>query len=531
MNIAEIRQKYPQYNDLSDMELAQGFHKKFYSDMDFNDFSSKIGLQPETKPEEKNYTLGRLATVDSGATFGFGRKLGGLINALGSYPVDRAAELMGVENTPSFKDRYNEIVEPAVQAKEEYQRDKPVEATAVNLASALANPVNKLGAGFIGKGATATAKGLRSVGVGGGVGAVNAIGETENTDDLVGNIGQYSSIGAAIGGAIPLAGAAVKGTGKTLKQVLGKTTGAGDVAVGDAFNAGVKGDTTFLDKMRGNIDADGLEKRVQANFDKIKSNRNQTYNQDITRLKQATADKKLDLQPVINDVKSIMKTESGGADYLLDNDTSRVLAETKDTLNKFYKDKSRHNLEGFDNLKKRLQGINTKEGTNAERVKTNITNSVKNQILKQSPEYKAINDAYAKDTATLNDLKKVFSMNRNANSETVLKKIQSTARNNANTDWTYRKQLLNMLDPTGEIQQEISANALNSWSPRGLLGGGIAGASLFTNPTMLVATSPRAVGNIAYRAGQVANSAPARALSTSSPYVAQLLNQIYNGGN
>jgi len=528
MNIAEIRQKYPQYNDLSDTELAQGFHKKFYSDMDFNDFSQKIGLKAEP---EKDYNLGRVATADSGLTFGFGRKLGGLINALGSYPVDRAAELMGVENTPSFKDRYNEIVEPAVQAKEEYQRDKPVEATAVNLASALANPVNKIGAGFIGKGATATAKGLRSVGVGGGVGAVNAIGETESPEDLAQNIGQYSSIGAAIGGAIPLAGAAVRGTGKTLKQVLGKTTGAGDVAVGDAFNAGVKGNTTFLDKMRGNIDADGLEKRVQANFDKIKSNRNQTYNQDITRLKQATADKKLDLQPVINDVKSIMKTESGGADYLLDNDTSRVLAETKDTLNKFYKDKSRHNLEGFDNLKKRLQGINTKEGTNAERVKTNITNSVKNQILKQSPEYKAINDAYAKDTATLNDLKKVFSMNRNANSETVLKKIQSTARNNANTDWSYRKQLLNMLDPTGEIQQEISANALNSWSPRGLLGGGIAGASLFTNPAMLVATSPRAVGNIAYRAGQVANSAPARALSKSSPYVAQLLNEIYNGGN
>lgn len=44
MNIAEIRQKYPQYNDLSDMELAQGLHKKFYSDMDFGEFSQKIGL-------------------------------------------------------------------------------------------------------------------------------------------------------------------------------------------------------------------------------------------------------------------------------------------------------------------------------------------------------------------------------------------------------------------------------------------------------------------------------------------------------
>lgn len=488
-------------------------------------------LVSQNEPE-KDYTLGRLATVDSGATFGFGRKLGGLINALGSYPVDRAAELMGVENTPSFKDRYNEIVEPAVQAKEEYQRDKPFEATAVNLASALANPVNKLGAGFIGKGATATAKGLRSVGVGGGVGAVNAIGETENADDLAGNIGQYSSIGAAIGGAIPVAGATLKGFGKLGKQVLGKTTGAGDKAVADAFLAGKAGDTSFLKNMRGEINAEGIEKKVENSFNNLKKNRNMSYDQDITRLKQATADKKLDVNPVINDVKAIIKEEGGGADYLVDDDTARVLSKTKDTLNKFYKDKTRHNLEGFDNLKKALQNIKTQEGTNAERVKTNISNSVKNQILKQSPEYKTINDAYAKDTELINDLKKVFSLNRNANSETVLKKIQSTARNNANTDYGYRAQLLNKLDPKGEIQKEISANALNAWTPRGLFGSGAFYGGIFSaNPALLAMSSPRAIGNIAYRTGQAVNSAPARALSTSSPYVAQLLNEIYNGGN
>lgn len=48
MNINEIREKYPQYNDLSDEQLAQGLHQKFYSDLPFADFSSKIGLA--TKP-------------------------------------------------------------------------------------------------------------------------------------------------------------------------------------------------------------------------------------------------------------------------------------------------------------------------------------------------------------------------------------------------------------------------------------------------------------------------------------------------
>ena len=45
-SIKEIRSKYPQYDQLSDEELARALHGKFYSDMDFGDFSSKIGLAP-----------------------------------------------------------------------------------------------------------------------------------------------------------------------------------------------------------------------------------------------------------------------------------------------------------------------------------------------------------------------------------------------------------------------------------------------------------------------------------------------------
>jgi hypothetical protein len=44
MNIQDIRKQYPQYNDLSDQDLAAGFHKKFYSDLPFEDFAGRIGL-------------------------------------------------------------------------------------------------------------------------------------------------------------------------------------------------------------------------------------------------------------------------------------------------------------------------------------------------------------------------------------------------------------------------------------------------------------------------------------------------------
>jgi hypothetical protein len=57
MNIAEIRQKFPQYEDLSDQQLAEGLHKKFYSDLPFSDFASKIGYTPKRFGSGKSLDL------------------------------------------------------------------------------------------------------------------------------------------------------------------------------------------------------------------------------------------------------------------------------------------------------------------------------------------------------------------------------------------------------------------------------------------------------------------------------------------
>ena len=54
MDIKEIRQKYPQYEDLTDQQLADGLHKKYYSDIPKDDFYKRINLAttPEVKKEE-----------------------------------------------------------------------------------------------------------------------------------------------------------------------------------------------------------------------------------------------------------------------------------------------------------------------------------------------------------------------------------------------------------------------------------------------------------------------------------------------
>jgi hypothetical protein len=52
MNIEEVRQKYPQYNDLSDEQLLQGLHKKYYNDMPVEQFMSKFEVDSVQTPVE-----------------------------------------------------------------------------------------------------------------------------------------------------------------------------------------------------------------------------------------------------------------------------------------------------------------------------------------------------------------------------------------------------------------------------------------------------------------------------------------------
>lgn len=50
MNIDDIRKQYPQYKDLSDQELAEGLHAKFYMDIPVGDFMKTVGVTPLGQP-------------------------------------------------------------------------------------------------------------------------------------------------------------------------------------------------------------------------------------------------------------------------------------------------------------------------------------------------------------------------------------------------------------------------------------------------------------------------------------------------
>lgn len=60
INMKQIRQKYPQYNDLSDQQLSDALYQKYYSDMPKQDFYSKIGMSNAAKKQPRESLLSKI---------------------------------------------------------------------------------------------------------------------------------------------------------------------------------------------------------------------------------------------------------------------------------------------------------------------------------------------------------------------------------------------------------------------------------------------------------------------------------------
>lgn len=68
MKLTELRQQYPDYNDMSDQEFADAFHSKFYSDLPKEEFYSKLGVktaQPKSSSLVDEFIEGGKGTLSA----------------------------------------------------------------------------------------------------------------------------------------------------------------------------------------------------------------------------------------------------------------------------------------------------------------------------------------------------------------------------------------------------------------------------------------------------------------------------------
>ena len=234
MNIKEIRQQYPQYNDLSDQQLADSLHNKFYSDLPKEQVYKKLGLPtPAAQPENPPGTMvGRALTkivTDTAAVpvnIGQGLARGGL--QLANRATQLGAEGLQALGVP--------IPQGFMQAVEQnVQRTKATPETPL---------LNRLAAGI-------PELALIGSGVGTATAAARAAGAGAKTAKVLGSIGGGAGTGAITGALQPLEEGQTTAenaqTGAAIGAVLGPT-------ISGLFKLGAGG-VNIARQMFGNMDA------------------------------------------------------------------------------------------------------------------------------------------------------------------------------------------------------------------------------------------------------------------------------------
>ena len=310
---------------------------------------------------------------------------------------------------------------------------------------------------------------------------------------------------------------------------LGASTGAGAEAIREAAKAGMAGGTkaeAFLEQMRGNAPIENVVSTARDAVSELYRNRSDAYMSGMTG---ATSSKTvLDFAPIDAAVAKAEKIGTFNGIPIREN-AADALAKITAKIQEFKAGDPAifRTVEGFDKLKQAISDIQQSQpfGSPARKVADEMYNAVKNEIVKQAPEYAKVMSDYENASALLKDIQGTLSLNKNANVDTSVRKLQSILRNNANTNYGRRVDLARELEATGvpgadTLFPQLAGQMLSSKTPRGIQGGvlpSVAGGAAFlgglTNPATLaavtggvLASSPRLVGEAAYYGGKAAGT-------------------------
>jgi hypothetical protein len=196
-----------------------------------------------------------------------------------------------------------------------------------------------------------------------------------------------------------------------------------------------------------------------------------------------------------------------------------------------------HTPLGLDKLKQSIYdiGSSASPGSPAQKASSTVYNAIKDQINQQAPTYSKVMKDYSDASDQLNELQNGFSLNGKTD-DAALRKLQSIMRNNVNTNYGNRlDSMTNLESQTGaNILPQLAGQAMNSWTPRGLMGAGEMGATIMGGimhpallPGLMAAApfaSPRLVGEGSYGLGRMVGAPMNAAKSLLSP-IGQLAQQ------
>ena len=308
-------------------------------------------------------------------------------------------------------------------------------------------------------------------------------------------------------------------------EAPGMTTGTGGRSVREAFGAGVEGGArgdAFLRHMRGEAPIEEVVRFAKQAVEQMRRQRQAQYQSGMGPVRQdPTVLSFRNIERALRDVRNRGKYKGVVID--------ESAAGTWDEINKVVKEwkmldpAQYHTAEGLDALKRRIGDIQATipyDQRPALSAATAVYNAVKNEIAKQAPAYAKTMSDYEQASELINDIERTLSIpsGKRGNIDTSVRKLQSILRNNVNTNYGRRMELAQELESAGatELLPALAGQMMSSPTPRNLAAqttagtAGVMGYTFGASPAALLAAplfSPRAVGETAYKAGQVAGPA------------------------
>lgn len=305
-------------------------------------------------------------------------------------------------------------------------------------------------------------------------------------------------------------------------NILGFTTGTGSEAISQAFKSGKAGGEkgrVFIENLRQEVPVDLVLQDAKAALSEMKANKSADY---VANKQGWAADTtRLDFAPIEQSFKSLEDSLKEGKKWKIGAPEQAKVKEVQQVINEWKRTPSLHTTVGLDALKQRIDAIypDSPKQSQAQRVITGASKAVKDTIVKQAPDYAEAMKDYETMSATIRDIESALSLGNKASKDTALRKLQSLTRNNVQTNYGGRLDMVNQLEQVGgeNIMPAVSGQSLSSLLPRGLVGqgasaGGIIGAiGGALSPKVLLGlpiSSPRLVGEGAFKAGQASRYLP-----------------------
>ena len=307
-----------------------------------------------------------------------------------------------------------------------------------------------------------------------------------------------------------------------VSNTLGFTTGAGSESLRQAAIAGRTGGTAadaFQAQLRRTEPVNAVVDQAKSALEAMRAERSASYTAGMGGV--LTDPKVLGFAPIDAAVQKIQNagTYKGQVINQSAADTWSAINQAIDNW-KALDPAQFHTPAGLDALKKQIYDIGSGlpgYGTPSHKVVGDVYNAIKDQIVKQAPQYGVVMRDYENASNLLREMERTLSLNPKANVDTTVRKLQSVLRNNANTNYGRREQLAEILASkgSGTLMPSLAGQALSSATPRsmqGIVSAGGMGITALTNPSVLAGlatTSPRLMGETAYYGGKAAGLADA----------------------